>query len=130
LSDPPSPDGDPPVSNCVRDFRGLREVLGIGATGAVKLFEDPSTHNLITVKLFASNATQPSDGSSAFIREIEALVRLVHPCVLRIVGYCLATRRFPAQIGTKFAAGGSLRAALPKLDNTGKAIVVVGLSLE
>jgi hypothetical protein len=108
LPDPPSPASDRPVSEYVRDFCGLREVrvVGTGATGVVKLYEDPSTHELIAVRIFDSKATQGSDGSSGFFREIDALVLLVHPCVLRIVGYCLATRTGPAQIGTEFAAGG------------------------
>jgi serine/threonine protein kinase len=115
-------------SGYVRDFRGLR-VLGRGAFGLVKLLEDPSTHDLIVVEFFDSETPQASDGSAAFFREVDALVLLVHPCVVRIVGYCLATRRFPAQLGTEFAAGASLRDALPRLDDTVKAIVVVGVVL-
>jgi hypothetical protein len=125
------PVGDRPASEYVRDFQGFREVrvLGRGSTGVVKLLEDPSTRGLAAVKFFDSAAARASDGSSAFVREIDALVRLIHPCVVRIVGYCLATQWFPAQIGTEFAAGGSLREALPTLDDTGKAIVVVGVVL-
>jgi hypothetical protein len=73
------------------------------------LFEDPSTRNLIAVKLFDSETSQAPKGSAAFIREMYALVLFVHFFVVRIVGYCLATRRFPTQIGTEFAAGESLR---------------------
>jgi hypothetical protein len=36
--------------------------------------EDPSTHDLIAVKFFDSKAAQASDTSSAFSREIDALV--------------------------------------------------------
>jgi serine/threonine protein kinase len=117
------------VSAYIRDFRGLREVrvLGKGSTGVVKLLEDPSTHGLIAVKFFDSAVAQASDGSSAFFREIDALVLLAYPCVLWILGYCLATWQFPAQIGMEFAAGGSLREALPRLDDTGKAIVICGV---
>jgi serine/threonine protein kinase len=98
-----------------------------GAFGVVKLLEDPSTCDQIAAQFFDSETAQASDRSSAFFREIDALVLLTHPCVLRIVGYCLATQRFPAQIATEFAAGGSLREALPTLDGTGKAIVIVGI---
>jgi serine/threonine protein kinase len=126
-----SPAGGGPVSDYLRDFRGLREVrvLGKGAFGVVKLLEDPSTHDQVAVKFFDSETTLASDRSSAFFREIDALVLLTHPCVLRIVGYCLATRTLPAQIGTEFAVGGSLREALPTLKDTGKAIVIVGVVL-
>ena len=93
----------------------------------MKLLEDPSTDDLIAVKFFDSEVTQAADGSSTLFHEIDALVLLTHPCGLRIVGFCLATRRSPAQIGTEFAAGGSLREALSKLDDTGKAIAIVGI---
>jgi serine/threonine protein kinase len=63
----------------------------MGATGVVKLFEDPSTQGLVAVKFFESKVTQVSDDSLAFFREIDALVVLTHPCVVQIVGYCLAT---------------------------------------
>jgi hypothetical protein len=65
-------------------------VLGQGAFGVVQLLEDPSTHDLIAVKFFDSETTKASDRSSAFFREIDALVFLTHPCVLRIAGYCLS----------------------------------------
>jgi hypothetical protein len=91
---PASPADGGPVSDYVRDFRTLWEVrvLGKGVFGVVKLLEDPSTHHLIAVKFFDSETTLASDKSSAFFREIDALVLLTHPCILRIVGYCLATR--------------------------------------
>jgi serine/threonine protein kinase len=84
-------------------------VLGRGPFCVVKLFEDPSTGDLIAVKFFDSGVTQRSDESLAFFREIDALVLLLPPCVLQIVGYCLATQTSPAQIGTELATGGSLR---------------------
>jgi serine/threonine protein kinase len=76
-----------------------------------------------------SDVTKAADGSAAFFREVDALVLPAHPCVVRTVGYCLATPLFPAQIGTEFATGGSLRDALPRLDDTGKATIVVGIVL-
>jgi hypothetical protein len=123
--------GGQPTPAYVRNFRGLREVgvLGKGAFSIVKLFEDSSTRDLIAVKIFDSEATQALSGSSAFFQEIDALIVLTHPCVLRIVEYCLATRVFPAQIGTEFATGGSLQEALMRLDDTAKAIAVVGVVL-
>jgi serine/threonine protein kinase len=113
----------------VRGFRELREVrlIGKGAFGVVKLLEDASTHGQIAVKFFDSETPQASNRLSAFFREIDALDLLTHPCVLRIVGYCLETQKFPSQIGTEFAVGGSLQEALPTLNGTGKAIVIVGI---
>jgi hypothetical protein len=89
-------------------------VLGTSATRCGKLFEDSSTGGVMTVKSFNSEVMPASDGSSAFIRDIEALVQLVHPCVVRIVEYCITTQKFPAQIRTEFVVGGSMREALPK----------------
>jgi serine/threonine-protein kinase len=101
--------------------------LGKGAFDVVKLVEDPSTHNQISVKFFDSETTRASDRSSAFFREIDVLVLLTYPCVLRLVWYCLATERFPVQIATDFAVGRSLREPLLTLNDTGKAIVIVGV---
>jgi serine/threonine protein kinase len=109
------------VSPYIRDFQRLQLVQTLGKS--VGLFEDPSTHERIAVKSFG-----PTSGlSSEFFRDTDELVRLSHPCVLRIVGYCPATQTSLAQIGTEFASGGSLREAVRRLDDTGKAIVVVGI---
>jgi hypothetical protein len=71
------------------------------------MYEDSSTQDLIAVE-FIHPAVTPT---SKFIRQIDGLIQLNHPCVLRIVGYCFTTPKCPAQIGTKFAAGESLREA-------------------
>jgi serine/threonine protein kinase len=97
--------------------------------GIIKLFQDSSAHDLIAIKFFNRNAVQSSDASTAFIREIDTLVLLVHPCVVRSVGNCLVTRRSPAQTGREFAAGGSLSDVLRRLDDTGKPIAGMGLAL-
>jgi serine/threonine protein kinase len=98
-----------------------------GGFGVVKLLEDRSTGDLIAVRLFDSAVSQAPDESGAFSHKIDALVLLVHLWVVRIFGCRLATRTSQAQIRTEFAAGGSLREALQRLDDTGKAIVVMGL---
>jgi serine/threonine-protein kinase ULK/ATG1 len=110
----------------------MREVriLGKGSCGTVTLVEDESTREQIALKIFPAGG---QDVSELFFREIELLIRLSHPCVVRIVGYFLATRNSGAQIGTEFAVNGSLREALASsaafLDDTGKAIVVAGVAV-
>jgi serine/threonine protein kinase len=123
----PSPAAKP-VSAWVKDFRGMRKIrkLGRGAYGTVTLVEDPSTHEMIALKTFCGPV---ADITTTFFREVESLIRLVHPCVVPIVGYFLATTKSRAQIGTKYAVKGSLREALEKrsLDDTGLAIVACGI---
>jgi hypothetical protein len=91
---------------------------------------DESAHEQIVLKTFPVGG---QDVCERFFREIEFLIRLSHPCVLRIVGYFLATGRSGWQIGTEFAVNGSLREALDKpaafLNDTGRAIVIAGVML-
>jgi hypothetical protein len=85
---------------------------------------------MIALKAFDRRNDATEDMTQILIREIGGLIRLRHPCVVAIVGYSLATKTSTAQIGTRYAANGSLREALDKsmpfLDNTGRAIVIAG----
>jgi serine/threonine protein kinase len=121
LRPPPTPKA---VSWCAQDFDGLRElrVVGRGPFGVVKLFEDPVTHEKTAIKSFNREAAR-----DASLHELEQFSVLRHQCVLRTVGFCPATETSPAQLGAEFAAGGSLRAAMGRLDDTGKAIVACGI---
>jgi serine/threonine-protein kinase len=94
--------------------------LGIDA-----ICEDPLTQDLIAVKFIHPAVTLTSE----FLRQIDGLIQLTHSCVLRIVGYCFTTPKCPARIGTKFAAGESLPEAPPRLGDTEKAIVIIGIVL-
>jgi hypothetical protein len=108
----------------------MREIgfLGKGSYGTVMLVEDKSMHEQIASKTVPIGGQDVSD---LFFREIQFLIRPKHPCVVRFVSYFLAMGTSGAQVGTEFAANGSLREALGKsaafLDDTGKAIVVVGV---
>jgi serine/threonine protein kinase len=101
---------------------------GKGSYGTVMLVEDEPTREHIALNTFPAGG---QDVSELFFREIEFLIRLSHPCVLRIVGYFLATRTSGLQNVTEFAVNRSLREALDKsgafLDDTGKAIVIAGI---
>jgi hypothetical protein len=79
------------------------------------------------VEFFESEATRASGTSSALFHEIDALVLLTHPCLLRIVGYCLASRRFAVQMRTEFALCGWLHDALGTLNDTGKVIAIADI---
>jgi serine/threonine protein kinase len=73
-----------------------------------------------------------------FFREIEVLVHLNHPCVLRIYGWSPRQGIIPGQIHTEFAEHGSLDKVLEKVKwgsgfkfwkPTGKAIIICGIVL-
>jgi hypothetical protein len=99
----PSPPSDSGLrSSWIRDFRSLKkiQVLGKGSFGTVTLFEDPLTQDMIALKAFDRGEDIDNDITQMFVREIENLIHLSHPCVVPIVGYSLATRNSPAQIGT------------------------------
>jgi serine/threonine protein kinase len=115
------------VPNRTKDFRGIKtlRILGKGPFGVVKLVEHPSAHSLIAVKYFDNVS---ASGSEAFFREIASLIELRHPCVVRIVGYYLATKTSAAQIGTDFASRGSPRESATMLDDTENAIVLAEFS--
>jgi hypothetical protein len=103
----------------VRNFDSMRQIRVVGG---VRLLEDPSTKSPIAVK------KRPA----SLLRGIDSLVGLVHCCLLPIVGYSLS----PPEVGTIWAANGSLRDALTKtqtgarppfMDATGIAIIVCGV---
>jgi serine/threonine protein kinase len=127
------------ISRFVKDFRGMTKIRGLGSGkfGVVDLVEDPLTHEEIALKSF-NEADEGRDMTVPFMREIDMLIRLSHPCLIRIVGYSLPTADLPAQIGMEFAANGSLRNVLDKresgsapafLDDTGIAMIVSGIVL-
>jgi abelson tyrosine-protein kinase 1/abelson tyrosine-protein kinase 2 len=75
---------------------------------------------------------------SRFMREVQTLAQLNHPCVLRIVGWAPPIGREPAQIRTEIAENGSLKDILEKVrcetrfpfwNPTGKAILICGIAL-
>jgi hypothetical protein len=124
------------TSRWMNDFRGMKEirVLGKDAFGTVTLVEDSSNGEQIALKSFNESGTTDRDASSTFFREIEALIRLAHRCIIPIVDYYLATS--PSQIGMKFAVNGSLRdvpvemaaGSRPRfMDETGIAVIICGV---
>lgn len=109
-----------PISGWVKDFNGMDEVrsLGRGGFGSVTLVVDRSNEQRIGLKSLAPSG---GDVTPTFMREVQFLVSLAHPCVIPIVGYYLPTPTAPAKIGTKFAVDGSLRDVLNRwqcLDDT------------
>jgi serine/threonine protein kinase len=95
--------------NRIGDFHG-REI-GRGGSSQVKLVRDQTTGKQIAVKYFSG----PNLDRVSFIREVEALAALNHPCVLRILNF--ASRKAPrcAEIHTEYAERGSLEDVLTQI---------------
>jgi serine/threonine protein kinase len=140
VNKPPPRQEDRPLSEWIKDFSRMKVVrrLGEDAFGVVDLVKDSTNHELIALKSLHAKLSDGCDISEKFMREVEALIAVVHPCVVSIVGYWLPTRLAPGQIGTAFAAGGSMRAAIDLweqgrapafIDDTGVAIIASGIVL-
>jgi hypothetical protein len=126
------------ASEWIMDFSAMKRIkfLGEGAIGSVALFRDPTTDELIAVKSFNHRADNAQGVIESFMREVQCLIRLGHPCVVPFIGYVLETDGSPAQIGTKYAENGSLDRAMEDrrngqlpwfMDDTGIAIIVAGI---
>jgi abelson tyrosine-protein kinase 1/abelson tyrosine-protein kinase 2 len=108
--------------------------IGFGGSSTVSCEKDAETGETVAVKRFYSvNFNAPE-----FLREIEVLAQLNHPCVLRIRGWTPPIGREPAEIRTEIAETGSLMGILEKVrcgtqfsfwNPTGKAILICGIAL-
>jgi serine/threonine protein kinase len=98
--------------NSAKDFEKIKEIqrLGKGSFGVVTLVEDPETRQRVALRSIEMEAS--SDGQkivSDFMKEVDELIRLIHPCVLEIVGYSLPMDDHPAKTSMRFASNGSLK---------------------
>jgi hypothetical protein len=96
----------PNISAYVVDGPGFsvgREIGG-GSSSEVKALRDPKTGKRIAVKYFRA----ATFNKMTFIREVEILGTLNHPCVLQIVGWAFPKESNCAEIHTELAEYGSL----------------------
>jgi hypothetical protein len=109
-------------------------LVASGGSSTVTLSIDPISGRKTAIKRIYSKNFEKSQ----FIREVELLVGLNHPCVLRIVGYSLPTDSPYAEIHTDYAENGSLTCVLERarfgsgphfLNPTGKVIIICGIVL-
>jgi hypothetical protein len=110
--------------------------IGTGGSSLVTEAIDADNGRKIAIKyLFGYNSKKDRIN---FINEVEALVKLNHPYVLRILGYSMPTQATCAQIQTEYAANGSLDSVLrsvkrgshyPFWNATGKGIIICGIVL-
>jgi serine/threonine protein kinase len=109
-------------------------LIGVGGSSAVSVETNEDTHERIAVKRFFESTFD----QTTFIREVEALAHLTHPCVLRIRGWKPPIGRAPAEIWTSIAENGALSEILGKVrrgaqfpfwNATGKGILIIGIAL-
>jgi serine/threonine protein kinase len=110
------------------------QLIGIGGFSAVSAERAEQTNELVAVKrVFRARWDQ-----AAFIREVDILVSLNHPCILRIYGWTHQTQTDPAEIQTAIATNGPLDTILERAGRgqqfefwnpTGKAILICGIAL-
>jgi serine/threonine protein kinase len=111
-----------------------RELIGTGGSSAVHLETNQENDRKIAVKqIFAHGWDE-----MLFMREIEALIKLNHPCVVRILGFNLPPLTEFAEIQMEYAQNGSLESMLRKVaarsiprfwDPTGIGIIICGIVL-
>jgi serine/threonine protein kinase len=87
-----------PIGSC-----GGQEI-GRGGSSQVKRVQDPVTGEEIAVKYFSG----PNFNLTSFVREIESLTALNHPCVLRIIHWAFPNGSDCGEIHTEFARRGSV----------------------
>jgi serine/threonine protein kinase len=99
------------LSDRLMDFDGFQPVsiLGRNLLRTVERYRDESTGQEVAVKSFTSSTDR---WESSFIREIEVLLKLKHPCVVALVGFLPPSIFTPARLATAFVDGLSLRSVL------------------
>jgi TPR repeat protein len=88
----------PPIGPCEN-----REI-GRGGSSEVKVVRSPDTGKMIAVKYFSG----PNMDTMRFSREVEALAKLYHPCVLQIINWAFPEGLQCGEIHTEIAERGSL----------------------
>jgi serine/threonine protein kinase len=101
------------VSEWVIDLKQDYESLGsIGENRRVELWKHRETGEEDAVKSYPRSHKSVEEVQTEFIREIEALIHLNHPCIVSIKGYCLPTKEEEAKLITEYHGIGSLKRLL------------------
>jgi serine/threonine protein kinase len=96
------------VSEWVIDLKEYESVGSIGENARVQLWKCQNHGEEVAVKSYPKCHTAEQE----FIREIEALIILNHPCILNMKGYCLPTRNEGAKLVSEYLCKGSLKPIL------------------
>jgi serine/threonine protein kinase len=109
-------------------------VIEYGGASTVKVAKDPKTGQPVVVKVIHPE----SYDQERFLREVEALRQLNHPCVCRILGWIPPLGKNGAEIHMELAENRSLALVLERVrlgaapifwTVTGKAIIICGIAL-
>jgi hypothetical protein len=90
---------------------GGSDGIGFGSSSTVASEKNPDTGETIAVKRFDPAVFDQIH----FMRKIETLAKLHHPCLLRILGWTPPIGNDPGEIRTSLADNGSLREILDKV---------------
>jgi hypothetical protein len=110
-----------------------KTVIGHGGSSTVFLVKDSNGFGTYVIKYFDTDISE-----SEFIREIEILVKLNHPCILRIFHFVLPSDSMQAEIHMEWAQNGSLARILRQAKGTqcpsfwtptGISIIICGIVL-
>jgi serine/threonine protein kinase len=108
-------------------------VIGRGSFSTVLLAERANRTEVFAIKRISFDRFN----ASQFMREVESLVKLNHPCIVRILGFAWPISR-PAEIHMEYAKGGSLdhvlnvvgsRLVPPFWNVTGISVIICGIVL-
>jgi serine/threonine protein kinase len=131
----PRPYGDSAIAGLVIDRdRFVLRLLGLGAVSSVFLSDSSDGTGRFALKRFSHGSLHQAE----FEREIGALSKLRHRCVVRILGYQMLSGDKPAEIHLEYAEGGSLAHVLKQVESkslpsfwnpTGISIIVCGIVL-
>jgi mitogen-activated protein kinase kinase kinase 11 len=100
--------------------------------------QERGTKRQYAVKDFPPAPGTGADISISFLREVDALIKLSHPCVLQIRGIALPTPQSGGKIATDYMERGSLEDVLTQVRGGGKvqfwthdriAVVIAGIAL-
>jgi hypothetical protein len=102
------------LADWIVDFSRFTKLkkIGSGTYGSVKLMENKAANLRYAVKTFPPTPGSCPDISISFLREVDALMKLSHPCVLQIRGVALPDAKCGGQIATDFMEHGSLETVL------------------
>lgn len=124
-----------PFSEYARDHRKLTFVkkLGEGGFATVKECHDREGQHF-AVKII-SKLRNKSDEKS-FLGEAESMAKLLHPCIVQLVGYFMLTDKSEASITMELVEGGTLQDLLEKMrrnettvSDAQKKIIAVGIAM-